>query len=1020
MQVFRRVLAISLSVALLASGTPAHALSRVQAVSFIDENTGYIGGWYPTQKGFVSHTSDGGASWTATSTGSYPVSGIAAGPAGAWATFGIYSNKALTMTNPGLQWTLGEAIYSRAVPGRLIRLASGRLVAVGQLTDYYVSGSGWHGRVAFIATSDDSGDSWQLRSAGPLYAAQSIDSDPPKTWASMADVDVSPDGSTLWAVGNEWNASGSTATTLKRRLAYRSTDDGSTWTLQTVPGTTALNCVTAASGTVAYSFGQLKGGVKTTNGGSTWAAITAMPTFISTIGNASITSADSVDANTVLLVGNKPHPGGAAQIARSADGGATWSVFPDLGVDLYGLQMLSSTHGIVVGANEAISRTADGGASWTFPDGPQAPWITRSQPAQNFSFANPVTVSGTSNDGKGVGVERVDVRIRRADGWCWNGVSWVSGESWVRASTANGWKNWSHTWEADASLLAAPQIVTVTARATDGVGFQRLSTSASSRVEISAAISIDDGASFTNQTTVPVSVSAPGAVNMRWRVEGGATGDWMTYSTDEPVQVPLGGVEGMRTVWFDFAGADTSSISAQARDDIFVDLTGPPLTVAVPSEGFSIQGQTPIAVRAVASDTGGSPVDAVEFAVERTDGSFSDGVSAWTTDETWMPATKGADGSWSASWLPHFDETDEGQHVSVRFRASDLAGNLSEKSVQSAVRDTVAPVLSIASPAPGQVLTASQIQIAGSATDVTTGVSTVEYSLLRSDGRYWTGAAWGAQTWLPIAATSGSGAWSVAWSPQFELLESGHSVTLVVRTIDGMGHISSLTRQLSAPAERRPDIVISSPGSGYYITNSTIRTVSGWVSDALSGVSTVDLSIKRSDGYYWSGGSWVAGERWIPVPYTAGSPTWSTTWRPDAALVRSGRAVEIRARARDAFGNERQSGAVTSTRRTKASMSRPTLSSRTIRRGRTYRATGSLKPRHTAGTKPVKIYAYRYVRGKYRYYRAFSATASNYSSYTKYTAKVRLPYRGKWRLRAVHSDTQHLKSYSSYRYVTVR
>jgi hypothetical protein len=273
--------------------------------------------------------------------------------------------------------------------------------------------------------------------------------------------------------------------------------------------------------------------------------------------------------------------------------------------------------------------------------------------------------------------------------------------------------------------------------------------------------------------------------------------------------------------------------------------------------------------------------------------------------------------------------------------------------------------------------------------------------------------------WTPLSS-GGSGTWAGSWTPPLELLESGQDVTIEYRATDSLGLSRLETRQLSAPVERRPDIVISSPGSGYYITNSTVRTVTGWVSDALSGASTVDLSIKRSDGLYWSGGSWVAGERWIPVPYTTGSPTWTTTWRPDAALVNSGRAVEIRARARDAFGNERQSEAVTSSRRTKASLTRPTLSSSTIYRGRTYRATGTLKPRHTAGTRPVRVYAYRYVKGKYRYYKSFSAKASNLSSYTKYTASVKLPYRGKWRLRAVHTDTQHLKSLSSYRYVTVR
>jgi len=51
-----------------------------------------------------------------------------------------------------------------------------------------------------------------------------------------------------------------------------------------------------------------------------------------------------------------------------------------------------------------------------------------------------------------------------------------------------------------------------------------------------------------------------------------------------------------------------------------------------------------------------------------------------------------------------------------------------------------------------------------------------------------------------------------------------------------------------------------------------------------------------------------------------------------------------------------------------------------------------------------------------------SAKASNYSTYTKYSRSIRLPYAGKWRLRAyAPADSGHAATWSSgYDYVTVK
>jgi len=87
-----------------------------------------------------------------------------------------------------------------------------------------------------------------------------------------------------------------------------------------------------------------------------------------------------------------------------------------------------------------------------------------------------------------------------------------------------------------------------------------------------------------------------------------------------------------------------------------------------------------------------------------------------------------------------------------------------------------------------------------------------------------------------------------------------------------------------------------------------------------------------------------------------------------------------------------------------------------------YTVYGYLKPRHTAGTYPVRIYAYRYVSGKWRTFGFAAARASNYSTYTKYSRSIRLPYAGKWKVRAwAPADGLHAATWSTgWDYVTVQ
>lgn len=92
-----------------------------------------------------------------------------------------------------------------------------------------------------------------------------------------------------------------------------------------------------------------------------------------------------------------------------------------------------------------------------------------------------------------------------------------------------------------------------------------------------------------------------------------------------------------------------------------------------------------------------------------------------------------------------------------------------------------------------------------------------------------------------------------------------------------------------------------------------------------------------------------------------------------------------------------------------------------IRRNRSYVYRGSLVPAHANRAYAVRIYRYRLVNGRWRAYGYVAARVTTAAGRSTYSQSIKLPYRGKWRLRAYHADALHAASWSpAYRNVTVR
>lgn len=99
----------------------------------------------------------------------------------------------------------------------------------------------------------------------------------------------------------------------------------------------------------------------------------------------------------------------------------------------------------------------------------------------------------------------------------------------------------------------------------------------------------------------------------------------------------------------------------------------------------------------------------------------------------------------------------------------------------------------------------------------------------------------------------------------------------------------------------------------------------------------------------------------------------------------------------------------------------PVIPSR-IRAGKLVRYWGKLLPQHTREqnqTSHTKVYLQRYSGGKWRAVTSLWAQSyRNTNSMTEYSIRLRFA-KGKWRVRAIHQDSDHVKTTSAYKTFTV-
>ncbi len=92
-----------------------------------------------------------------------------------------------------------------------------------------------------------------------------------------------------------------------------------------------------------------------------------------------------------------------------------------------------------------------------------------------------------------------------------------------------------------------------------------------------------------------------------------------------------------------------------------------------------------------------------------------------------------------------------------------------------------------------------------------------------------------------------------------------------------------------------------------------------------------------------------------------------------------------------------------------------------VKRGKAFTAYGSLTPKHSSGSKTVKIKCYLKQSGSWKLKKTVTATNRNYQTATRYSAKFSLSFRGQWKLVADYAATaKYAATTSGAEYVKVR
>jgi photosystem II stability/assembly factor-like uncharacterized protein len=135
------------------------------------------------------------------------------------------------------------------------------------------------------------------------------------------------------------------------RFILRTTNGGLSWNnvTPTTIGTTTIYDMVFVAPQIGIAVGTNNKAFRTTDNGLTWTDHTS---------GATLYSIAALDATTVVAVAN-------GNIARSTNQGLTWTAIANTGSGLQGVHFYDALHGMTTGSNGLVLYTQDGGLTWS-------------------------------------------------------------------------------------------------------------------------------------------------------------------------------------------------------------------------------------------------------------------------------------------------------------------------------------------------------------------------------------------------------------------------------------------------------------------------------------------------------------------------------------------------------------------------------------------------------------------------------------------------------------------------------
>ena len=306
------------------------------------------------------------------------------------------------------------------------------------------------------------------------------------------------------------------------------------------------------------------------------------------------------------------------------------------------------------------------------------------------------------------------------------------------------------------------------------------------------------------------------------------------------------------------------------------------------------------AINGTAADiSGGSGLATVEINIQRSTDNYYWTGTDWSATLQWL-GVSGTD-TWNYSTITAADLTD-GATYTVNTRAFDVLGNVGPLDLSgesdSFIYDVSEPnsVLSIADDYYNASGWSSNQPIQGTATDEFSGVSKVEVLIKRATGaKFWSGSRWTADsTWIPATGTA---TWQ--YSITSDSLTDTETYTIRSRATDGSSNLETSYSSDSFTFDSTLPVSVVNIEREYYNDGNwnDVSSISGTSSDSTSGISTMEISLRRSnDLAYWSGLVWTLSETWL-------SPNQLTNWTYYFTDLDNTVSYTVQSRATDNAGN---------------------------------------------------------------------------------------------------------------------